>query len=219
MRKGFALELFFSPLRRALPYASMRKGFALTAAALALTAQFCAAQTQTQTQKSFAVYQLTDMMGLSGYRILDKEEFAKLSAQIKEEEKVFPAAMTEAKKKWDEDKTSVMNKANKSNHLPFPTTKLHPRSLKKMGSDYSDLDVAKKQLAQAESHAENNPAGNKGAAKKQNPTAEDIKREELQARAFTDASSMVRKIMGDKLGRPIPAYGFTTPEDPNKKNP
>jgi len=29
MRKGFALESFSIPLRRALPYASMRKGFAL----------------------------------------------------------------------------------------------------------------------------------------------------------------------------------------------
>ena len=171
-----------------------------------------------QTQKSFAVYQLTDMMGLVGYKVMDKEEFAKLSAQLKEEEKVFPSAMTEAKKKWDEDKASVMNKANKAAQLPFPTAKIHPRSAKKMGSDYSDLDLAKKQLALAESHAENNPSGNKGAAKKQNATPEDVKREELQARAFTEASSLVRKIMGDKLGRPVPAFGFTTVEDPNKKS-
>jgi len=190
----------------------MRKRTVIAAAAaVALTCRFCAAQT------SYAVYQIFDIQGLSDYTIMDKEEHAKLAAQIREEEKIFPSVMVEAKKMWDENQTSVMNKANKAAKLPFPGNKIKPRAIKKFSTDFSDLDLAKKQLAQAKSHAENNPAGNKGAAKKQNPKPEDIARENLQARSFIEAASMVNKLMGDKLGRPIPKYGFTTPEDPNKK--
>jgi len=162
------------------------------------------------------IYQLFDMLGQSGYMILNKEAFAKLSAEIKEEEKAFPAAMAEAKKQWEENQTSVMKKADKAAKLPFPTARLKPRSIKKCGSDFTDLDLAKKHLAQMQSSAEKTE--NKAAAtQRQNPTREDIEREELKARAFTEAVSLVNMQMAYKLGRPVKAFSFTTPEDPNKK--
>ena len=161
---------------------------------------------QLHAAEAVAIYQLFDMMGLSGYKVMNREEFLKLSAEVKEEEKVFQSAMTDAKKAWDE------NKGNKG-WQPFPSTKIKPRSIKKFGSDFTSMEQAKKRLAQAESHA----AEKQLSSQRQNPTPEDIAREEVKARAFAEAVSMVKKRMGDKLGRPVPAFGFTTPEDPNKK--
>ena len=161
---------------------------------------------QLHAAESVAIYQLFDMMGLSGYKIMSKEEFQKLSAEVKEEEKVFQSAMTEAKKAWDE------NKGNKG-WQPFPMTKVKPRSVKKFGSDFTSMEQAKKRLAQAESHTTEKQL----SSQRQNPTPEDTARDEAKARAFAEAVSMVKKRMGDKLGRPVPAFGFTTPEEPNKK--
>ena len=161
---------------------------------------------QLQAAENVAIYQLFDMMGLSGYKIMNKEEILKLSSEVKEEEKVFQGAMAEAKKAWDE------NKGTKG-WQPFPMTRIKPRSIKKFGSDFSDRTAAEKRLAQAESHA----AERQVSAQRQNSTPEDTAREEAKSRAFAEAVSMVKKRMGDKLGRPVPAFGFTTPEDPNKK--
>jgi len=163
--------------------------------------------------ETMAVYHLTDMLGQTGYAIMSKEEFQKLAAELKDEERVFPAALAEAKKAWDEDTTNrTIAKQT------FPANKIRPRAVKKFSTDFNDPALAKKSLAHAESHAAEKPAeGSKGVAKKQNPTAEDTAKEQAKARAFAEAVSMVKKLMGDKLGRPIPAFGFTTPEDPNKK--
>ena len=171
-----------------------------------------------QGQQQIAVYQIFDMLGLSTYKIMDKEEFLKLSAQIKEEEKVFPSALAEAKKEWAENQTSVMKKGDKAvGKQPFPELRIKPRSVKKFSNDFNDRALAEKSLAQAQSHAEKNLVENKGISKKQNPTEQDLANERAKARAYTEAVSMVNKRMGDKLGRPVPAYGYSTSEDHNKK--
>jgi len=181
--------------------------------ALAAIAWACNAHGQ-----QVAVYQIFDMLGLSTYRIMDKEEFAKLSAQIREEEKVFPAALADAKKEWAENQTTVMKKGDKAvGKQPFPALRIKPRSVKKFSVDFTDRALAEKSLAQAQSHAANNPVENKGISKKQNPTAADLADERAKARAYTEAVSMVNKRMGDKLGRPVPAYGYSTSEDHSKK--
>jgi len=172
----------------------------------------------THGQQSVAVYQIFDMLGLSTYKIMDKEEHLKLSAQIREEEKAFPSALAEAKKEWAENQTNVMKKADKAvSKQPFPELRIKPRSVKKFSVDFNDRALAQKSLEQAQSHAEKNPVENKGVSKKQNPTAADIAKENAKARAYTEAVSMVNKRMGDKLGRPVPAYGYSTSEDHNKK--
>ena len=175
-------------------------------AAIALTFQAQAAERE----PPVAIYQLFDLMGQYGYSIMDKEEFLKLSEQLKAEEKVFPAAMADAKKAWDEKK-------GEKGWQPFPSSRIKPRSIKKFGSDFPDRASAEKRLAQAESHAAEKLADKTAATKRNNATPEAIEREEVKARAFTEAVSMVNKLMGDKIGRPIPKFGFSTPEAPNKK--
>ncbi|MCL1919733.1 MAG: hypothetical protein FWG50_01440 [Kiritimatiellaeota bacterium] len=177
---------------------------ALALTALALTAQLHAAET-------VAIYQAFDMMGQSGYMIMNKEEYAKLTAQIKEEEKAFPAALAEAKKKWDEDKTNLAVKGT------FPGNRIKPRSVKKFGSDFNDMEQAKKRLAQAQAAAAEKAGDKAASAQRPNASAEDLKREETRARAFVEAVEQVNMVLGQKLGRPVPKFGFTTPEDPNKK--
>lgn len=184
----------------------------LALAVLALACQARAAGPQV------AVYQIFDMLGQSIYKIMDKEEYLKLSAQIKEEEKAFPAALAESQKEWAENQTSVMKKGDKAvAKQPFPGGRIKPRSVKKFSVDFNDRALAETALANAQSHAANNPTDNKGVSKKQNATAEDTAKENAKARAFTEAVAMVNKRMGDKLGRPVPAFGYTTSEEPNKK--
>ena len=170
------------------------------------------------TGQQVAVYQIFDMLGQTAYKIMDRDELAELSAQIKEEEKVFAAALAEAKKEWAENQASVMKKGDKAvGKQPFPESRMKPRSVKKFSADFTDHALAEKSLAQAQGHAEKNPTENKGISKKQNPTAADIASENAKARAYTEAVSMVNKRMGDKLGRPVPAYGYSTSENHNKK--
>ena len=164
-----------------------------------------------QAGEAVAIYHLTDMLGQSGYMILNKEQFAKLSAEIKDEERAFPAAMAEAKKKWDDDKTNMAAKG------PFPMSRIKPRALKKVGSDFTDMELAKKRLAQAERAAAERADTKSAASQRQNPTADDLKHEQAKARAFAEAVSQANMQMANRLGRPVPAFGFTTPEDPNKK--
>jgi len=172
----------------------------------------------TGTGQKVAVYQIFDMLGLSAYKIMDRDEFTKLSAQIREEEKVFPVALAEAKKEWAENQASVMKKGDKAvARQPFPALRIKPRSVKKFSVDFSDYALAERSLAQAQSHAEKNPTENRGVSRKQNPTAADLADERAKARAYTEAVSMVNKRMGDKLGRPVPAYGYSTSEDHSKK--
>ncbi|MDD4102233.1 MAG: hypothetical protein PHU80_06320, partial [Kiritimatiellae bacterium] len=88
-----------------------------------------------------SVVQITDMRGVIGYEIMDREEYNVLLKEIKEETAAYAVAAAESKKEWD---------ANKDNKLPFQGNRVKPRTAKKMPPDFREREKAEKRKAQLE---------------------------------------------------------------------
>ena len=106
--------------------------------------------------------------------------------------------------------------ANGENKLPFQGNRIKPRSAKKVGADFNDREKADKKKAQLEERASDKQIEemDKEAkkAKQSKVKEEDLAKEEARVKAFDDAFSMISKKMGDKLGRPVPSFGFAMAE-------
>jgi len=155
-----------------------------------------------------SVVQITDMQGQVGFEVKTREEFAALQKEIKDETAAYPVALADAKKEWD---------ANKDNKLPFQGNRIKPRSAKKVGEDFSDRDKAEKKRSQLEDRAsakqiEEMDKAAKKAKQGGKAKEEKMAKEEAKVKAFTDAYAMISKRMADKLGRPVPGFGFMTPD-------
>jgi len=154
-----------------------------------------------------SVVQITDMQGQIGYQVMTRDEFATLTKELKEESVAFAPAVAEAKKEWE---------ANKDNKIPFQGARIKPRSARKAAPDISGRDKADKKKAQLEDRASNKQieelAKEEKKAKQSKPKEEDVAKEEARAKAFDEAFAMISKKMGDKLGRPVPSFGFTATE-------
>ena len=154
-----------------------------------------------------SVVQITDMRGQVGYEVMTREEFAALLKEVKEETAAFAPAAAECKKEWE---------SNGENKLPFQGNRIKPRSAKKVGADFNDREKADKKKAQLEERASDKQIEemDKEAkkAKQSKVKEEDLAKEEARVKAFDDAFSMISKKMGDKLGRPVPSFGFAMAE-------
>jgi hypothetical protein len=157
-----------------------------------------------------SVVQITDMQGMVGFQVMNREEYASLLKEIKEEEAVYTAAAAEAKKEWE---------ANKENKLPFQGNRIKPRAASKKGADVNDRDKAEKKRSQLEDRLSEKQIEEMEKVEKKNkqakPKEEDIAKEEARAKAFADAFAMISKKMADKLGRPVPGFGLQL-ADPKK---
>ncbi len=158
--------------------------------------------------ESVSVVQITDMQGQVGYEVQTREEFNALLKEIKEEAAVFAPIAAECEKEW---------KANKENKLPFQGNRIKVRSAKKQGADFTDREKADKKRVQLEDRASEKQIEEMDKADKKNKGAkpkseEDEAKEEARDKAFADAYSMISKKMGEKLGRPVPGFGFATEE-------
>jgi len=148
--------------------------------------------------ETVAIYQVTDMAGQSEHQVMNKEASTNLAAQIKEEAKVFPVILATAKKEWE---------ANKENKIPFPVAKIKLRTVKKIGSDFSNKDAAEKKMGQIESRASEKLAEAEKEKtsgrnnKKQKPDPEVIAKETLKNTLVNNAINDVNKRMAEKLGR------------------
>lgn len=149
--------------------------------------------------QSVSLVQLTDMRGNVEYQILDREELTALQKALKEETTAFPAAVAEAKKLWESDK--------EKNKGPFQGNRVKPRAMKKMGGDFVDREKASKKKAQLDERVANKQLEEAEKESKQREKLKDSDKEKEAARtkAFEDAFMMISKIMGEKLGRPVPA--------------
>jgi len=159
-----------------------------------------------------SLVQVTDMRGETEVSVMTREEFAAVQKEIKEESAVFTAAAAEAKKEWD---------ANKDNKLPFQGSRIKARSAKKIGADFTDRDKAEKKRSQIQDRASEKKLAEMDKAEKKakgsKPKEEDVAKEEARTKAFDDAFAAISKKMGDKLGRPVPSFGFaSTLEEPKK---
>ena len=150
-----------------------------------------------------SVVQITDMQGQVGFEIKTREEMAALQKELKDETAVFAAAVADSKKEWE---------SNKDNKLPFQGSRIKPRSAKKVGADFTERDKADKKRSQIEERVSNKQledekksakTGKQGKGKE-----EDTAKEEARTKAFNEAYAMISKRMADKLGRPVPGYGF-----------
>jgi hypothetical protein len=162
-----------------------------------------------------SVVQITDMRGQVGYEVMNREEFNAVLKEIKEETAAFAPAVAECKKEWE---------ANKENKLPFQGNRIKPRSVKKAGPDINDREKADKKKNQLEERASDKQieelAKEEKKAKQSKPKEEDIAKEEARVKAFDEAFAMISKKMGEKLGRPVPGFGFEptlTGKDEKKK--
>lgn len=164
----------------------------------------CMGITQTVCAEAAAIYQVADMAGNMEYQVLNKEEFAKLSTEIKDEQKVMAAVVTAAKKEWESDKT---------NKMPFPASKIKARMFKKLSQDFPSKDVATERLALIEERAakkteedkkdkSKNRGFSRGAA-----DPDDAAKEALKQTLANSAIADVNRRMGEKLGREVPMYG------------
>lgn len=154
--------------------------------------------------ETVAIYQVTDMAGQSEYQVLNKDASTNLTAQLKEEAKVFPAIMATAKKEWD---------ANKENKMPFPAAKIKLRTAKKIGSDFPSKEAAMKKLEQIEGRiadkiADDAKEKTSGRNRKQKPDPEEVAKETLKNTLINNAVSDVNSRMVAKLGREVPMFGF-----------
>jgi len=161
-----------------------------------------------QAAESVAIYQVMDMMGQSEYQILNKADLAKLDAEIKEEAKIFPGVMAASKKEWD---------ANKDNKGPFPAARVKLRSYKKQGSDFASKDLANKRLSQLEDRASDKVIAAEKSKGKGKSNPEEETKALAKARIVADVVASVTAKMGEKLGRPVPSFGFMTPDEPKAK--
>jgi len=158
-----------------------------------------------------SVVQITDMRGQTAFEVMNREEYAALQKEIKEEVAVYQATAADAKKEWD---------ANKENKLPFQGNRIKPRTAKKIGADFNDRDKADKRKTVLEERAgekqleEMEKEGKKKKGKE--PSEDDIAKEEARVKAYEDAFAMISKRMGDKLGRPVPSIGFAFEAAPEK---
>jgi ribosomal protein L17 len=163
----------------------------------------CVGMVKSVCAEAAAIYQVADMAGNTEYQILSKEEFAKLSTEIKEEQKVMAAVVTAAKKEWEADKT---------NKMPFPASKIKARMVKKLSQDFPNRDVASERLATIEERAakkmeeDKKEKGNRGSRGKSDP--EDAAKEALKQTMANSAIADVNRRMAEKLGREVPMYGF-----------
>lgn len=158
------------------------------------------------------IIQITDMKGMVGYAVMNREEFNALLKEIKDETAAYTVAAAESKKEWD---------ANKENKLPFQGNRVKPRTAKKIPQDFSDREKAENRKSKLEERASEKLMDEmEKEAKKQKlakPKPEDIAKEEARLRAFEDAHAMIAKKMGEKLGRPVPGFGFAAAAEPKEE--
>ena len=158
--------------------------------------------------ESVSIVQITDMRGQSEFEIETHDQYTNLVKQVKDEVTVFPSAVAECKKEWE---------ANKDNKLPFQGNRVKPRSVKKVGADFTDRAKAEKKLEQLGKRSDKPKDDKKSKSAK--PKEEEVKKEEERAKAFDTAFEMITTKMGEKLKRPVENSGlsFAPKKDGEKK--
>jgi len=161
--------------------------------------------------ETVAIYQVTDMAGQTEHQILNKEEYTKLSTELKDEAKVFSPIVATAKKEWE---------ANKENKMPFPVARIKLRTAKKVGSDFPSKEAAEKKLTLIEERAADKIAQDEkeksSGRNKKKPAPEEIAKETLKNTLINNAISDVNRRMAEKLGREVLMFGFMSSSSEKK---
>ncbi|MBP5321489.1 MAG: hypothetical protein J6334_10920 [Kiritimatiellae bacterium] len=161
-----------------------------------------------------SIVQVTDMFGATEFQIMTAEEFAALQKEIKEETAIFPAMVAAVKKEWD---------ADKEKKAPFPGTRVKPRQAKKLQPDFPDEAKAQPKRDKLEEREMDRVAKETEKYEQQLKKFRDeakrdafLEKENAKKDAIQSAIRMVSKKMGEKLGRPVPSFGFAMDDAPAK---
>jgi alanyl-tRNA synthetase len=157
--------------------------------------------------ETFGLVQITDMRGQTGYEIMNREEYATLTQDIRAEAAVYASAVAECRKEWE---------TNKENTVSFPANRIKPRSVKKIGSDFNNrekADAKKARLEERQNEKQMEELQKESQSKKM-MDEKAVEREVARVTAYENALIMISKRMSDKLGRPIPTFGLNLTEPP-----
>ena len=161
--------------------------------------------------ETVSVVQITDMRGQVAFEVMNREEYAAIQKEIREEMAVYQAAAADAKKEWD---------ADKENKLPFQGNRIKPRTARKMPPDFNDREKAEKRktvLEERVAQRQLSEMEKEGKKKGKEQSESAIAKEEARVKAYEDAFTMINKRMGEKLGRPVPSIGFAFEAAPKKE--
>jgi len=154
-----------------------------------------------QAAEMFFIVKLTDMIGGVGYKVMNADEYRTAFQEIQDEMKIFNAVMAECKKEWS---------ADTAKEEPFPSSKIKARKISKSGSTYTSMEKAAVKLERLEEGATEAMLEelDKHAKSFKNMDDRTRARETAKLNAFKEGFEMVSKKMGEKLGRPVPDFGF-----------
>ncbi len=151
--------------------------------------------------QSVSIAKITDIIGNVGYKIMTSAEYSAASKEIMDESKIFLAVMTECKKEWNVDKDRKGS---------FQTSKIKQRKITKGGAIYASTEKAEAKLAKLEESttAKRMAELDQHASKWKRMDERTMEKEKEKLEAFKQSFEVVSKKMEEKLGRPVPNFGF-----------
>lgn len=154
-----------------------------------------------QAIERYYVVKLTDMIGSVEYKVMNDEEYKIANKEVMDEMKIFSAVVTECKKEW---------KSDDGNDGDFTSSKIKARKISKGGSTYPTMEKAEAKLDRLmEGVTEDRLEElDKHSKKFKHMDDKTRAREEVKLNAFKSSFEMVSKKMQEKLGRPVPNFGF-----------
>lgn len=167
------------------------------------TLLFCSVVMMAGFLKAETVYiaKITDMLGNVGYQIMNREEYSAATKEVAEERKIFTRVMADCKKEW---------KADAERKGSFQSSKIKARKISKGGTMYSKTEKAEAKLSKLEDSATEKKLKklDEHSRKWKRMDERTMKREKVKLEAYKQTFEMVSKKMEEKLGRPVPSYGF-----------
>lgn len=143
----------------------------------------------------------TDMLGNIGYKIVNREEYSAATKEVAEERKIFTKVVADCKKEW---------KADKERNGSFQSSKIKLRKISKSGAMYSKMEKAEAKLSKLEDSATEKHMEelDEHSRKWKRMDERTMEKEKAKLVAFKQSFEMVSKKMEEKLGRPVPSFGF-----------
>ena len=143
----------------------------------------------------------TDMLGNIGYKIMNREEYSAATKEVAEERKIFTKVVAECKKEWNADKERKGS---------FQSSKIKLRKISKSGAMYSKMEKAETKLSKLEDSATEKHMEklDEHSKKWKHMDERTMEKERGKLASWKQSFEIVSKKMEEKLGRPVPHFGF-----------
>lgn len=150
----------------------------------------------------YRIVRITDMFGTQEFEVMTPEDHKALQNEIKEERAVFPKVLAKVKKAVHDDE--------ELRKVSVAWGRIRVRDARQMGPEYMNQEKAEaKKERQAERLADKlAKETEKHEAKMERMKEEDVEVYTQKQETFQRVVQMVMKEMSEKLGRPVPSFGF-----------